>query len=89
LFEEITFHKYKKKRDVFKLLASALVEPFFYPVHTWFAVKGNYEAIRGKKEWGKAIRSGFEKKIKRTVVRRRSVRQLANIGRSTKSDSTT
>ncbi len=64
LFEEITFHKYKKKRDVLKLLSVALFEPFFYPVHTYFAIRGNLEALRGKKGWGKAERSGFDKKKK-------------------------
>jgi biofilm PGA synthesis N-glycosyltransferase PgaC len=88
LFEEITFHKYKKKRDVLKLLASALVEPFLYPMHTWFAVRGNIQAFRGKKGWGKASRTGFDKKEKRTVVRRTSVRQLANLGKSARPDST-
>jgi len=62
LFEEITFHKYKKKRDVLKLIATAFLEPFFYPVHTYFAVRGNIEVVRGKKGWGKAARSGFEGK---------------------------
>ncbi len=61
LFEEVTFHKYKKKRDVLKLFAAALVEPFFYPMHTYFAVRGNIEALRGKKGWGSAKRSGFVK----------------------------
>jgi poly-beta-1,6-N-acetyl-D-glucosamine synthase len=65
LFEEITYHKYKKKRDVLKLLIAALVEPFFYPMHTYFAVRGNLEAMRGKKGWGSAERKGFEKKKKK------------------------
>jgi len=64
LFEEITFHKYRKKRDVLKLIGVALLEPFFYPVHTYFAVRGNLEAMRGKKGWGTAERSGFSKKKK-------------------------
>ena len=64
LFEEITFHKYKKKRDVLKLIGAAFVEPFFYPVHTYFAIRGNLEALRGKKGWGTAERNGFEKKKK-------------------------
>lgn len=68
LFEEITFHKYNKKRDVLKLLCIALFEPFFYPVHTYFAVRGNLEALRGKKGWGKAERNGFDKKKKRSKV---------------------
>jgi biofilm PGA synthesis N-glycosyltransferase PgaC len=79
LFEEITFHKYKRKRDVFKLIATAFVEPFFYPVHTYFAVRGNLEAIRGKKGWEKAERSGFDKK--KMEVRQPSVRQSANISK--------
>jgi biofilm PGA synthesis N-glycosyltransferase PgaC len=62
LFEEITFHKYGRKRDVLRLLATGLVEPFFYPMHTLFAVIGNIETIFGKQGWGKATRSGFEKK---------------------------
>ncbi len=64
LFEEITFHKYKRKRDVLKLVGVAFLEPFFYPVHTYFAVRGNLEALRGKKGWGSAERSGFGKKKK-------------------------
>ena len=65
LFEEITFHKYGKKRDVLKLLATALAEPFFYPVHTFFAVKGNIDFLRGKKGWGSASRSGFDSQQKK------------------------
>lgn len=67
LFEEITYHKYKKKRDVLKLLIAALLEPFFYPLHTYFAVRGNLEALRGKKGWGKVERKGFEKKKKKVL----------------------
>jgi hypothetical protein len=62
LFEEITYHKYRRKKDVLRLLASSLVEPFFYPVLAYFAVIGNIEAIWGKKGWGTASRNGFQKK---------------------------
>ena len=72
LFEEITFHKYPQKRDVLRLLVSSLVEPFFYPVHTWFAVIGNIEAMGGKRGWGKAKRSGFEKKKRRLLFRKKN-----------------
>jgi hypothetical protein len=34
-------------------------------MHTLFAVIGNFEALVGKQGWGKANRSGFEKKKKR------------------------
>lgn len=78
LFEEITFHKYKNKRDVLKLLAAGLVEPFFYPVHTYFAIRGNLEALRGKKGWGQVERKGFE--VKKKTSHKPSVRQLAKPG---------
>lgn len=63
LFEEITFHKYERRRDVLRLLAVGLLEPFFYPVHALFAVIGNIQFLRGKKGWGGAAdRRGFEMK---------------------------
>jgi len=68
LFEEITFHKYRRKRDVLRLIGTAMLEPFFYPVHTYFAVRGNFEAMRGKKGWGKAERSGFQEKKKKPAA---------------------
>jgi cellulose synthase/poly-beta-1,6-N-acetylglucosamine synthase-like glycosyltransferase len=87
LFEEITFHKYKRKRDVMRLLATALVEPFIYPVHTYFSVRGNIEAIFRKKGWGKAERKGFEKKKKK--IHRPTLRQSVNLGRRDKPEETT
>ncbi|MBG0860728.1 MAG: glycosyltransferase [Bacteroidales bacterium] len=87
LFEEITFHKYKRKRDVLKLLATALVEPFIYPVHTYFSVRGNIEAMFRKKGWGKAERKGFEKKKIR--IRRPTLRQSVNLGKRDKPEETT
>lgn len=78
LFEEITFHKYRRKRDIFRLLLTALTEPFFYPLHTFFAVKGNIDVLRGKKGWGTAKRNGFQPEKK--VTRITSIRQLAKSG---------
>ena len=60
LFEEITFHKYERKRDVLLLLSTAFIEPFYYPVHTYFAVIGNIQALLRKKGWGSAVRKGFD-----------------------------
>ena len=62
LLEEITFHKYRRKMDVMKLIGVAFIEPFIYPIYTYFSVRGNIESLRGKKGWGKATRNGFEKK---------------------------
>ena len=62
LLEEITFHKYRRKRDVLKLIGVAFLEPFIYPIYTYFSVRGNIEFLRRKKSWGTAKRNGFEKK---------------------------
>ena len=70
------------------LLATALAEPFFYPMHTLFAVIGNIESLWGKQGWGKAKRSGFEKK-KLRIRKPSTVRQSANIVKGASPDSTT
>ena len=67
LLEEITFHKYRRKMDVMKLIGVAFIEPFIYPIYTYFSVRGNIESLRGKKGWGKATRNGFEKKKQKIV----------------------
>ncbi len=60
-FEERTYHQYKKKRELFILLATAFFELFFFhPIVTFAAVMGNIDLIRGKKSWGKMTRKGFD-----------------------------
>ena len=66
LYEEITFHKYRQKRDVLKLFLTAMLEPFFYPFHTIFALKGNLDVLFNKKGWGKQKRKGFDNKGKKS-----------------------
>lgn len=88
LFEEITFHKYKKKRDVLMLIYTALLEPFFYPMHTIFAVRGNIEAMARKKGWGKSERKGFDKK-KKKKEQKPTVPQSAKSGKDGNSALTT
>lgn len=58
LFEEVTFHKYRRKRDVVKLLLVSFIEPFLYPMHAWFAVRGNIKYAFNKQAWGKIKRTG-------------------------------
>jgi biofilm PGA synthesis N-glycosyltransferase PgaC len=60
VFEEITFHKYVKRRDVLKLIAIAFAEPlFFHPLSMLMNVKGNIDKIIGRNIWGKMERKGF------------------------------
>lgn len=63
LFEEITFHKYEKRRDVLKLILTAFLEPFFFhPLVLVMNIKGNIDKLLNKKTWGKMDREGFSKK---------------------------
>lgn len=63
LFEEFTYHQYQRKRDIIRLILTALAEPFFYhPRTVWWAIRGNIDKIRGKKKWGEMTRTGFNKK---------------------------
>jgi len=62
LYEELTFHKYRKKRDVFKLIGLSIIEPFLYVLTAWFAVKGNVQYIFAKNKWGKIKREEHKNK---------------------------
>ncbi len=62
LFEEITFHKYEKRRDVLKLIGTAFLEPVFYhPIVMLMSIKGNIDKILKRNTWGKMERKGFDK----------------------------
>jgi cellulose synthase/poly-beta-1,6-N-acetylglucosamine synthase-like glycosyltransferase len=63
LFEELTFHKYEKRRDVIKLFGMAIVEPILYhPLNLYWAIRGNIDYMRGVRSWGKMEREGFKAK---------------------------
>jgi biofilm PGA synthesis N-glycosyltransferase PgaC len=60
LFEEITFHKYEKRRDVMKLIGTAFLEPlFFHPMVMLMSIKGNLDKLFKKNTWGRMDRKGF------------------------------
>lgn len=62
LFEEITFHKYEKRRDVLRLVGTAFLEPLFYhPMVMLMTIKGNIDKIFNRNKWGKMERKGFGK----------------------------
>ena len=60
LFEELSFHQYKKKRDILRLLGTALIEPLFiHPLTVYYAIRGNLDLMTGVKNWGEMKRKGF------------------------------
>lgn len=61
LYEEMTFHKYEKRRDVLKLFLMALIEPLYYhPLTVYWAIRGNIDYLRGVRSWGNMERMGFK-----------------------------
>ena len=68
LFEEFTFARYRRKRDVFRLLIISLIEPLFYhPINVWFALRGNFHYLIGNISWGKMEKKGFTDK---TIIKK-------------------
>lgn len=60
--EVVTYNQYKKKREVWSLLTTAMVEPFyFHPFVVWSAIMGNIDLARKKNAWGEMTRQGFAK----------------------------
>lgn len=60
LSEEMSFYKYTQKRDIIKMILTALIEPlWFHPRVVWWSLKGNFDLLKGKKAWGEMTRQGF------------------------------
>lgn len=67
LSEEMSYFRYTQKRDIGKMILTALIEPFwFHPRIVWWSLKGNFDLYKGKKSWGEMSRTGFvQKSIKK------------------------
>jgi len=60
VFEEFTFARYRRKRDVTRLILISLLEPlFFHPLNLWFSIRGNFKYLIGDTSWGQMERKGF------------------------------
>jgi poly-beta-1,6-N-acetyl-D-glucosamine synthase len=63
VFEEWLSPKYRRPGDIMRLIATAMLEPFFFhPRMVWWAIKGNYDLLKGNHSWGEITRQGFKKK---------------------------
>ncbi len=68
LFDELSYYQYIDKKDVFKLMITAFLEPILYhPLTVKWALEGNRDLISGKKSWGEMTRAGFTKKVSTSV----------------------
>jgi cellulose synthase/poly-beta-1,6-N-acetylglucosamine synthase-like glycosyltransferase/phosphoglycerol transferase MdoB-like AlkP superfamily enzyme len=60
LMEVLTYNQYRNKKDVYKLVLTAFIEPFvFHPFVVWSAIKGNIDYIRKRNSWGVMTRQGL------------------------------
>jgi cellulose synthase/poly-beta-1,6-N-acetylglucosamine synthase-like glycosyltransferase len=60
LMEVLTYHQYKRQKDIANLILTAILEPFiFHPFVVWSAIKGNIDLLRKKNSWGEMTRQGL------------------------------
>ncbi|MCD6011205.1 MAG: glycosyltransferase [Flavipsychrobacter sp.] len=71
LWDQITFKYYKTWGETIGLCLMAFLEPFIYhPLIVFFALKGYFNFIIGKKHtWGNMQRQGFSQPKRRTAVK--------------------
>lgn len=61
LFEELSYHKYEKRSDIFKMVITSLFEPVvFHPMNVYWVLRGNISYLAGSRDWGDMLRRGFE-----------------------------
>ncbi|HEY8657862.1 MAG TPA: sulfatase-like hydrolase/transferase [Hanamia sp.] len=60
MMEVLTYNQYKDKKDIFKLIITAFMEPFiFHPFVVWSALLGNIDHLRKNHSWGEMTRQGL------------------------------
>ncbi|MEN9686247.1 MAG: hypothetical protein RLZZ28_2033 [Bacteroidota bacterium] len=63
LMEVLTFHQYKRRIDILRLMLTGITEPFIYhPFVVYSAVKGLFDLFKKEKGWGEMTRQGLSKK---------------------------
>lgn len=61
LYEELTFHKYKKVTQLLRLFLIAFIEPVSYHyLSVFFSIKGNIAHLFGNKSWGNMEHKSFK-----------------------------
>jgi len=58
--EELSFHRYPRFTDLFRLFGLAVLENFGYrQLTSYWRIRGFFSGVRGVKGWGKMERKGF------------------------------
>ena len=62
ILEELSFRRYPRILDLFRLAMFGIVENFGYrQLTTWWRLRGTIDFIRGRAEWGAMRRRGFHR----------------------------
>lgn len=70
LAEEISYFKYTERKDIWKMLLIALLEPFLYhPKVVYWSLRGNFDLWKGAKSWGDMTREGFKPTKRKEFVK--------------------
>lgn len=60
LFDELSYYQYKQKRDILRLIGTAMIEPIVvHPLTVYYAIRGNLDLLTGVRNWGEMKRKGF------------------------------
>ncbi|GGH29725.1 glycosyltransferase [Sphingobacterium alkalisoli] len=78
LVDLVSHQVYSKKQDLSKLIATAILEPFyFHPIVVGAGVRGVVDYFRKKHGWGEMTRQGFQQAAIEEPFTKRLGRQLA------------
>jgi cellulose synthase/poly-beta-1,6-N-acetylglucosamine synthase-like glycosyltransferase len=59
--EETGYQRYRRRREVFQLVAYALIEGFgYHQLHDFWRLMGTVDLVRGTSGWGAQQRKGFD-----------------------------
>ena len=60
ILEEVSFRRYPRLADLLRLAMYAVLENFGYRQLTlWWRLRGSFDFLRGRAEWGPMVRCGF------------------------------
>ncbi|MEO7276273.1 MAG: YaiO family outer membrane beta-barrel protein, partial [Vicinamibacterales bacterium] len=63
ILEEVSFRRYPRVTDLLKMAMYGVLENFGYRQLTlWWRLRGTYDFLRGRAEWGTMVRRGFANK---------------------------
>ena len=82
LMEVKTYNQYKSEKDNFRLIGTALLEPFiFHPFIVWSAIQGHIDYFKKNNSWGEMTRQGLTPGQQKTVKIEKPVVEITAVSR--------